>query len=225
MSAQAKAAPKALTWRWRKLDQITGKRNYRPWFDGKQFSTDWTSSNYASWRYMLLPWKMEPLRILEIGSWEGRSALFFLNFFPQSKITCVDTFAGGLDHKVSTQFSQMLPQIEQHFDHNLAPFGGRVEKIKMDSAAALSKLAAEGRKFDLAYIDGGHRRDEVMADTLGTWKLLPPGGVIIWDDYTWGRKLPPEDRPKPAIDQFLAEQQGNYRLLGKSYQVAIERLK
>ena|SRR5215472_17578497 len=35
-----------------------------------------------------------PLRIVEIGSWEGRSALFFLKYLPYSSIVCIDTFQG-----------------------------------------------------------------------------------------------------------------------------------
>jgi hypothetical protein len=52
----------------------------------------------------------------------------------------------------------------------------RAEKIKSRSGPALKMLQAEGRRFDLACIDGGHRRDEVMADSVGVWQLLEPGG-------------------------------------------------
>jgi predicted O-methyltransferase YrrM len=34
----------------------------------------------------------KPARIFEIGSWEGRSALFFLNYLPLSNIVCIDPF-------------------------------------------------------------------------------------------------------------------------------------
>ena len=36
--------------------------------------------------------------------------------------------------------------------------------------------------------------------------------------------LPAEDQPRPAIDAFLQDHQGCYRLLAKTYQVVIERL-
>ena len=33
--------------------------------------------------------------ILEIGSFEGRSTIFFLNYFSNCNITCVDTWSGS----------------------------------------------------------------------------------------------------------------------------------
>jgi predicted O-methyltransferase YrrM len=213
--------PAAIAWRPHRLEKILDRMRYRSWFAGKDFSNDWTSGNFTMWRRVLSPLREEPLRILEIGSWEGRSAVFFLNFFARATITCIDTFGGSEEHQ---NLTAQLADIEARFDRNLAPFGPRVEKIKSRSGAALERLAAQGRRFDLAYIDAGHRRDDVMADSLGVWPLLAPGGVVIWDDYEWGRGLPPEERPQPAIDDFLRDHQGGYRLLAKTYQLAIERL-
>ena len=55
-------------------------------------------------------------------------------------------------------------------------------------------------------------------------KILAPGGVVIWDDYEWGRLLAPDERPGPAIDDFLRARTGHYRVLAKTYQMMIERL-
>ena len=104
------------------------------------------------------------------------------------------------------------------------PFAGRVEKLKSRSGPALAQLASAQRQFDLAYIDASHRRDEVMNDSLGVWQILAPGGIVIWDDYEWGRSLAPDERPGPAIDDFLRAQTGHYRVLAKTYQMMIERL-
>jgi len=199
---------------------------YRSWFRGKEFTTDWASGNFGLWRRALGPLRNEPLRILEIGSWEGRSAIFFLNFFARSSIVCIDTFGGNPEEsKIYETLSEFLPGVEQRFERNLAPFGGRVERIKSRSGPALERLRADGRQFDLAYIDGSHWRDDVMADSRGVWELLTSRGVIIWDDYGWAPAFPPEARPQPAIDEFLREHEGAYRLLFKGYQVLIERLK
>jgi cephalosporin hydroxylase len=206
-----------------KVEKIIDRLRYRSWFSGMDFSYDWTSRHFTMWRQLLMPLRDEPLRLLEIGSWEGRSAVFFLNFFPRSTLICIDTFAGGDEH-ITTGFSVELSRIEQRFDHNLGRFRGRVEKIKSESAPAMARLAAECRRIDFAYIDGSHHRDDVMADSLGAWRLLEPGGVILWDDYNWGRERPPEERPQPAIDAFLEQHRGHYRLLAKAYQLAIERV-
>ena len=101
---------------------------------------------------------------------------------------------------------------------------GQLQKIKSTSVPALQRLAAERRQFDLAYIDGSHRRDDVMADSNHVWPLIRPGGIVIWDDYTWSPDAPPQERPQPAIDAFLAAREGHYRLLAKGLQVIVRRL-
>jgi hypothetical protein len=206
--------------RW--LDRL----RYRDWFHGKEFTSDWASGNFSLWRRVLSPLRGQPLRILEIGSWEGRSALFFLNFFERSTIVCIDTFGGNTGEKeVYDSLATIMPGVEGRFDRNLASFGHRSEKIKSLSGPALEGLTARGRRFDLAYIDGSHRRDDVMSDSQAVWRLLDVGGVVIWDDYKWGPALPPEERPQPAIDAFLQAHADSYRLLARGYQVMIERLK
>lgn len=204
----------------RKLD----KWRFRPWFRQGEFSSDWATSHFSIWRRVLAPLRGRGTKVLEIGSWEGRSAIFFLNFLHDSTIVCIDTFAGGVEHQTYAPFADQLPVIEQRFDRNLAAFGNRVEKIKSASVPALQQLAAGGRQFDLAYIDGSHRRDDVMADSIHVWPLVPPGGIVIWDDYTWAPDAPPEERPQPAIDAFLKAHDGRYRLLAKGLQVIVRRL-
>ena len=197
---------------------------YRPWFWRGTFTSDWTWKNYSVWRRVLGDWRDKPVRILEIGSWEGRSAVFFLNYLRRSTILCIDTFAGTPEEGyVYGLLDEQLRGVEARFDRNLAPFATRVEKIKSRSAPALERLRAEGRRFDLAYIDGGHRYDDVMADSHGVWPLMEPGGIVIWDDYEWAPEFTREERPQAAIDDFLRAQAGNYRLLAKGYQVIVER--
>jgi Methyltransferase domain len=213
------ARPIAVFRRPLKIERRWGRFRCRAWFRDKEFTSDWSSGNFTLWGRVFWPLRSKPLRILEIGSWEGRSAIFFLNFFDQATMTCIDTFSGGSEHK-----AEQATHVEERFDHNLAPFGDRVEKIKGPSRQALARLAAEGRRYDLAYIDGSHMRDDVMADSLGAWSMLNPCGSIIWDDYRWGRDMPPEQRPQPAVDGFLHQREGQYRLLAKGYQLIIERL-
>jgi predicted O-methyltransferase YrrM len=217
---QHDARPTALWRRPLKIERRWDRFRCRTWFRDKEFTSDWCSGNFTQWRRVFSPLRDEPLRILEIGSWEGRSAIFFLNFFAKATITCIDTFGGGSDHK-----AEQASRIEERFDHNLAAFGNRIEKVKGLSQQALAGLVAQQRRYDLAYIDGSHERDDVMADSLGVWSMLNPGGSIIWDDYRWGRNIPPEHRPQPAIDKFLREREDEYRLLSKGYQIIIERLR
>lgn len=217
-------SPNAVSRRARKIERKLSWLRYWPWFRGKQFTSDWTSEHYTVWRRVLSPLREQSLRILEIGSWEGRSALFFLNFFPHATITCIDTFVGDPEHRQYRDWARQLPGIEGRFDHNLASFRDRTEKLKCLSQEGLHWLAEQRRRYDVAYIDGSHAPDDVTADSVAVWPLIESGGVVIWDDYKLGvvhGNLPLDQRPQSAIDAFLSKQ--NYRLLAKGYQMIVEK--
>jgi predicted O-methyltransferase YrrM len=198
------------------------------WYDGKQFCTDWTSWHFPNWMTLLAPFRDRPARMLEIGSWEGRSAIFFLNYLPKVTLTCVDTFAGGQEHQEAAartaEEAEMLAGVESRFDANTSAFAARLEKLKAPSVDGLIQLGLADRRFDIAYIDGGHRASEVYADSALTWPLIASGGLVIFDDYQWAEMPDPMDNPKPGVDAFLASIEGQYRMVHNDYQVAIAKL-
>ena len=195
------------------------------WFQGKAFGADWTTWHFPNWAKLLKRYRGRSLRLLEIGSWEGRSALFFLNHLPHAQVTCIDTFAGGQEHqdeaKRSPQAARDLRGVERRFDANTKAFKKRIEKIKAQSTEALAALGIKNRQFDVAYIDGGHRSIEVYSDAVLTWPLMTRGGLVIFDDYDWNFMPKPLDNPAPGIDAFLASIKGQYRIAHKKYQIAI----
>jgi predicted O-methyltransferase YrrM len=155
--------------------------------------------------------------ILEIGSWEGRSAVFFLNFFPRAQITCVDTFAGSpQNHPDDSVYLQHAAESEERFETNLSEFARRVEKVKSRSVPALDRLSEIDRRYDLIYIDGSHEGDDVMVDSLLSWRMLNVGGLLIWDDYRWKRDY---YRPRSRIDAFRRLHKGELRVLHKGEQL------
>jgi predicted O-methyltransferase YrrM len=197
------------------------KAEITAWEEGKTFSTNWAASNFFAWAALLRPFRQKIVRILEIGSWEGRSALFFLNYFPGSRIVCIDPFEGNVEHRLDPYFAALAPKAEGQFDANLAALADRIEKIKGSSTKILPELGIAGRRFDLAYIDGSHMAADVYSDAILTWPLIEPGGVVIFDDYEWEGMPDERERPKLGIDAFLATLGGNYQELDRGYQVAI----
>jgi predicted O-methyltransferase YrrM len=198
--------------------------SFETYFVSKEFTTNWAVEHYHLWATILAPWQEEPIRILEIGSWEGRSALFFLNYLRYSSIVCVDTFAGSIEHRAwpVAQKNAQLSGIERRFDSNLAQFVGRVEKRKEESLVALGTLGIERRQFDLIYVDGSHLAIDVYRDGVLAWPLVVPGGIMIFDDYQ--RKQGPEtDWPHVGIDAFLDATKGCYEELHRGRQIAIRK--
>jgi predicted O-methyltransferase YrrM len=164
---------------------------WQPWFEGKTFSADWLGDNLDQWLKHLAPLRQsgDALQILELGSYEGRSAVAFLEMFPAAHVTAVDIFRN--------------PEKERNFDGNLAPYGERCTKIKDRVIPAMDRLSAESRLFDLIYLDATKRRDDTLTCSVLAWSLLKVGGIVIWDDLKWKRReLPSAERPGPAIDLF-----------------------
>lgn len=177
------------------------------------FTTDFVSWIIPIWEQYLAEFKgKENISLLEIGSFEGCSAIWFLENIlthPTSSITCVDPFP--------------FFRIELRFDHNIKTSGlsSKVTKIKGRSENVLRTLKESS--FDIIYIDGSHRALNVLMDTVSSWLLLKLGGIIIFDDYEWKPDRAPEDRPAMAIDIFLKSFQPHIELLHKGYQVIIRR--
>ncbi len=42
-----------------------------------------------------------------------------------------------------------------------------------------------GQVFDVVYVDASHMAGDVLSDAVLAWKLLAPGGIMIFDDYAW----------------------------------------
>jgi predicted O-methyltransferase YrrM len=199
------------------------KAEITTWEAGKTFSSDWAAGHFFAWAELLHPLKQKAVRILEIGSWEGRSALFFLNYLPRSRIVCIDTFGGNVEHHLNPHFAALAPKAEGRFDANLAALADRVEKIKGSSTSVLPELGIAGRRFDLAYIDASHMAADVYSDAILTWPMIEPGGIVIFDDYEWDVMPEERERPRLGVDAFLATLGGHYQELCRGYQLAIAR--
>jgi predicted O-methyltransferase YrrM len=180
------------------------------------FTNNWFLSAAKDVWDSLIP-KINPTRILEIGSYEGASTCYLIEKLAISKeieLHCVDTWEGGIEHKKAGAFEAKMSDVEKRFHHNTKLAISKVEKTvqlvlhKEFSDVALSKLIAEGRQgyFDFIYVDGSHQAPDVLCDALLSFRLLKNNGVIAFDDYLWQEQLPyganPIRCPKLAIDAF-----------------------
>jgi hypothetical protein len=190
------------------------------WYEGCAFSQDWTSHNFPLWAELLRPLRTLPIKILEIGSWEGLSALFLLNYLPNCHITCIDTFAGGDEHVSDPDILAALPDLEKRFDANTSRFQSRIEKTKARSHAALIDLGIARRRFDLVYVDGGHEPRDAYGDAVLSWSLLNPKGFVIFDDYEWDMGT----GVKVAVDAFCWNFINQCVVVHRGYQLIVRKV-
>jgi SAM-dependent methyltransferase len=179
------------------------------------FSEDWVTENTTNWSRILGGFKGKAdVHALEVGSFEGRSALWFLENIlthPTDSITCVDIWVGPY---------------EKLFDDNVRAYSqpDKVIKIKSRSDEALRKL--KPNSFDFIYVDGSHIAKDVLMDAILAWDLLKPGGYIIFDDYNWyGPRswLVENYTPKIAIDSFMRVFGPYLEVVDRDYQVVIRK--
>jgi len=190
-----------------------------------QFTFDWFTHNANNFLAVknILPARKQ---ILEIGSFEGRSTVWLAkNMLDDGgTISCIDTWAGGEEHKV---LGMNMSIVEARFDHNIAVLkeehpNTTVYKIKGRSANELANLA-KWSKFDLIYVDGGHEARDCLSDAVMAWELLENGGVMILDDYGWQDRPVGPLHPKPAIDAFINFYYKERKVLFMNYQVALQK--
>jgi predicted O-methyltransferase YrrM len=118
---------------------------------------------------------------LEIGLGYGIATLFIcdalLSIGSSGKHVAIDPYqVTGLDHH-RTRFAGVGLQLLEE-----AGVRDLVEFHEAESQIVLPKLLAEGRCFDLAFIDGSHRFESVFLDLVYCGRLLKAGGIAFADD-------------------------------------------
>ena len=179
------------------------------------FSKNWFDSNKTIWRELLR--KVNPTRILEIGSYEGKSTTFIvecLGNINDLEIHCIDSWEGGTEHRQGEPAGSNMREVEARFEHNMKiAINKSTRAVKLEvhrglSKRELPKLVANGMQgyFDFIYIDGSHQAPDVLLDAILGFELLRKGGVMAFDDYLWEEELSggtdPIRCPKISIDAF-----------------------
>jgi hypothetical protein len=100
------------------------------------------------------------IRVVEIGSWKGRSTHALLSGC-KGTVYAVDHFKGSLSQINGVHHEALMTDIHEIFKKNVGHFPNLVI-LKMDSIKA-SKLFKDGY-FDMIFIDAGHESYEVEPD-------------------------------------------------------------
>lgn len=122
-------------------------------------------------------------RVFEFGTFKGATTLNLALNLPGSEIFTFD-LAPALSGSVK-QDGYHAAISRQHFEQKMMEFdqvthGARIHRIE-DESSRFDSSPYHG-KIDLVFVDGGHDRATLDADTRNAFAMAP-NGCIAWHDY------------------------------------------
>ena len=159
-------------------------------FDGKNM-LNVSAKRWHDVREQLTKTFGSDLNCIEIGSWEGRSAIYIAdNMMGDGNLTLID-----LGVKIQTLYKNL----QKH------PKSKKIEILQGESFDILSKLAEKKETYHFVFIDGSKSSCDNLYALLVAERILKKGGFIVVDDYRWNRNHEKNERdtPKLGVDLFL----------------------
>lgn len=127
--------------------------------------------------------------IVELGSWLGNSARFFLDSVPGAVILAVDHWRSDIYPSSRQDIAEILPVLYETFLVNCWSYKERLIPMKTTTLEGLQEIAENGLVPDFIYIDAAHDYESVTNDLEKAWELFP-GSVIAGDDWLFGKTFP-----------------------------------
>ncbi len=181
------------------------KKKHQEFLKLKKTTTDYFSINAFYWNKILKK-NFKKFSYLEIGSWEGNSALYILKNHSTSNVVCVDLW------DKAEKFKDLNKKNFSNFIENLKNFKDRYSYHKMKSD---DFFKINNTFFDVIYVDGWHGTTQVSNDILNSWNFLNKHGILICDDYFYGDiyNNSESDIPAPAINKFIKKNQKRLKIV------------
>jgi predicted O-methyltransferase YrrM len=181
-----------------------------------KFTQDWFSVYIPFWEVILAHLKDKPIRVLEIGSFEGRSATWLMQNItthPEANMTCVDPFL------ISDGSGRFDASLYERFEHNTFQWRNKITVHVGRSEEVLRHFPAH-ETYDFIYIDGSHHSADVLTDAILCFPLLKASGILIFDDYLGGNSQETNlEFPMIGVDAFLRTFADRLTVVNKGYQV------
>lgn len=178
--------------------------------------------NFAT--YLIQDTGLPNLNYLQLGSFTGDASVWLLENIltgQGSRLTDVDTWQGSDEdeHK-----SMDFDDVYETYKKKLEPYYDRILALKSDTVTALiHDLNYSGNQYDFIYIDADHTTVGVLLDAELSWPLLKSGGIMAFDDLTWGADLPPSQSPKAGILLFAERHRDEFDLVVANTQYWIKK--
>ena len=159
----------------------------------------------------------EKLSFLQLGAFTGDASVWMAENIitgESSILFDVDTWEG----------SDEQSHAEMDFNDVFATYRAKVKPYKrilwkqLDTVSFLTSYNYI-KGYDFIYIDADHTSAGVFLDAELSWRVLKPGGIMAFDDYTWQHESGrPALAPKGGIHMFLDRHAGEYEVLAINLQ-------
>jgi len=193
-----------------------------------QFTKDWFHWAPEVWTHLIpmLPERVGQRHFLEIGSFEGRSAIWIAEnmMVDDDELRCIDTWQGGEEHG-----TEDMGSVEERFRRNITIAAKKMPRRRIFQLPGSSDHRLAGlytfhdTQFDFIYIDGSHMAKDVLTDACMAWPLLKAGGIMAFDDYLWGDARDILHRPKLAVDAFSSIFAEELEVIHTGYQFIVRK--
>ena len=147
------------------------------------------------------------VNVLEIGTFEGMSFLFFQKYLQLENLYCVDVVENE-NFKINKEKFKNY----KFFNTSSDDFFKKITDIK----------------FDIIYVDGSHYAKDVYNDIINSYHKLTENGILIIDDFLLDVEF---RRNKNYFDEVMAgvfmffDEKINYKILYTGHQLILKKIK
>ena len=149
---------------------------------------NWFASVRVNFEKYLEEYKGKPdLKFCQIGVFTGDASVWLVENIltdESSLLYDVDIWTGSPDEDI--HMAMNWKDVEATYDAKVKSYFNIIKR-KMSSQDWFNTTMPNS--FDFIYIDGDHTSAEVLHDAVNSWRALKRGGVLAFDDYTWGDAL------------------------------------
>ena len=131
-------------------------------------------------------------RLVEVGSWKGRSAVFM----------AVEIINSGKDIKFDCIDNWSLGNTRDEFEKNIEPVKHIINVLNMDSVEA-AKLY-EDESIDFIFIDADHKYNPVVNEIKAFLPKMKRGSTMTGHDYT--PAMDDDNRVYDAVNDTLGKE-------------------
>jgi len=175
-------------------------------FHQPQFEEDWF--NYAELYRRIVQNCRADGKIVEVGSWKGKSTSFLLveawNKSPQIEIYAVDTWAGSPEQQNDPHV--ISGTLYDKFLANVKPVSRQLVPLRLTSLQGANFFPDQS--LDAVFIDASHDYENVKADILAWLPKVRSKGILSGHDY---------DFNWPGVEKAVQETLPKIELVGNCW--------